>query len=124
MKISERLRVAKTQKRQASLGHNLVYNQTQKHLGFLSPTKMKATWSAIEKGLRKEANDLLGAYAKYPDTKRQLDITIRGFIQWASDATDRVIQKEFTRAITEKGDLLAETLDKLYSESHEFNRNR
>jgi len=122
MKISEMIREGRRQERRASSGHNVVYNATQKHLGAFSPTKMKAAWAAIEKDIRKEAASLLGAYANYPDTKRGLDIAIKGFIKWAGDATDRVISKQFTDAIREKGDALADALDKLYSESHEYNK--
>jgi len=123
MKVSDMIRQG-GQKREAALGHNVVYNATQKHLGALSPSKMKAAWAAIEKEIRKEADHLLGPFAKYPDTKRALDGAIKGFIQWANAATDRVISKEFTKAITEKGDVLADMLDDLYSKSHEYNKGR
>jgi len=123
MKISELLREGSFE-RQASLGDNVVYNATQKYLGAFSSAKMKAAWNSIEKEIIKEANALLGPYAQYPDTKRKLDSYIKGFIKWANDATDQVIRKQFTDAIRKKGDLLAEELNKLYSESHEFNRGR
>lgn len=124
MRISEMIRAGGSQERTAALGHNVVYGATQKHLGALSPKAMKAAWAAIEKDIRKEAEKLLGAYAKYPDTKRKLDGSISGFIKWAQTATDRVINNEFTKAITEKGEVLADILDDLYSESHEYNKGR
>ena len=49
MKVSELVRAGNEQERRAALGHNVVYNATQKHLGSLSPTKMKAAWAAIGK---------------------------------------------------------------------------
>lgn len=114
MKISEMIRQG-SQERRASLGHNVVYNATQKHLGAFSPAKMKAAWEAIRKDIRAEALKLLGESGKNKYTQQSLDRAIDGFIKWAGDSTDRVISKEFTKAITEKGDVLGDMIDDLYS---------
>jgi len=121
MKISERIRQA-AQERRAGLGFDVVYGATQKHLTSLSPQKWKALWASIGKEITKEANQLLGAFAKNPDTKKKLRIMIEAFTKWSHDATTNVINGALTKAIKEKGDALAQELDQLYGQALDYNQ--